>query len=529
MQELLQQIRTEIRGTWRFRWVAMAVAWGACGIGWLYIYKMPDIYEAHAQVYVDADSRLVEVMGLVGFAPGVGATVFVVRQAMLGRPQLEKVARDTGIDQRATTEEEHDALILHLQENIVIDSGRFAHSRDLYTISYMDRDREMAISIVSALLDTFVLDVLELNNQGSENATEYLDDQLTYYSNVLSDAEQKLANFKKNNIGLLPGDSGGIFERLQREINLQRQLRLNLSIETDRREELREQLRSETPNLPEGTSIVGPTDITGSPTENTIRQLEAIRANLLLSYTDRHPDVVAAREQLELLYRKREAEMAALTGQGDGIEGAANATNPVYQSVQIALNQSGVRIAGYRSEIAQHDAVVRQLKGQINTIPDVEAEYAQLNRNYDQYRTLYNQLLMQKERERMGEAGDEREVVSFNIIEPPTASLDPVAPMRTFFLLFALVAGLGSGAGVAYFMHDSRPVFVDVHMLRKISGRPVLGAVSMTWLERHRERQYLGLASFSSAGVLLLVAFVCAVVFQDAGGTALRAFLSAAG
>ena len=529
MQELLQLIRTEIRGTWRFRWIAMAIAWGACGVGWLYIYTMPDIYEAHAQVYVDADSRLVEVMGLVGFAPGVGATVFVVRQAMLGRPQLEKVAQDTGIDQRATTDEEYDALILHLQENIAIDSGRFAHSRDLYTISYKDRDREMAISIVSALLDTFVLNVLELNDRGSESATEYLDDQLTYYSDVLSAAEQKLANFKKKNIGLLPGDSGGIFERLQKEMNRQQQLRLDLRIETDRREALRGQLRAEKPNLPEGTGIVGAAEITGSPTENTIRQLEATRANLLLSYTERHPDVVAVREQLEQLYRNREAEMAALTAQGDGIEGVANATNPVYQSVQIALNQSGVRIAGYRSEIAQHDAVVRQLKSQINTIPDVEAEYAQLNRSYDQYRALYNQLLVQKERERMGAAGDEREVVSFNIIEPPTASLDPVAPMRTFFLFFTLLVGLGSGAGVAYIKHGSSPVFVDVNMLRKISGRPVLGAVSMTWLEKHREKRYLSLASFSSAGVLLLVAFVCAVVFQDAGGVALRALLSATG
>jgi len=525
--ELLKQLRTEIRGIWRYRWVAIAVAWAICSIAWLFIYTMPNIYEARAQVFVDADSRLVEVMGQVGVAPGVGATVFVVRQAMLGRPQLEKVAAETGLDQRATNEEELDSLILGLQDRISVSSGRSTQARNLYTISFMDRSREMAVAIVTSLIKTFERDVLALSDKGSVKATGYLDDQLTYYSNVLSDAEQKLATVKKNNIGLLPDDTGGIFESLQQEMDLLKQLRLNLSIETDRRKELRSQLQSENPDLPQGVNAVGTAEITGSPTENSIRELEAARSNLLLSFTERHPDVVAIGEQLEQLYRKRDREMAALAGQSSGMEGIANATNPVYQSVQIALNQSGVRIAGYRSEIAQHDAVVRKLNSQINTIPDVEAEYAKLNRDYDQYRSLYNELLVQKERERMGEAGEERDVVSFNMIQPPVAALEPVAPKRTFFLFFALVFGLGCGAGVAFILHASNPVFSDMATLRKLSGRPVLGAVSMTWLEEHRARQYLGLASFSSAAVILVLTFVCLIAFQDAGVAALQSLLSA--
>ena len=529
MQELLQLILTEIRGMWRYRWSAMIIAWAVSGLGWLFVFTMPNIYEARAQVFVDADSRLVDVMGQVGVAPGVGATVFVVRRAMLGRPQIEKVARETGLDQRAETDEEYDSLIFNLQRNIVINPGRFADAKNLYTISFRDRDRNMAISVVNTLLETFVRDVLAMNDQGSESATAYLDDQLTYYNNALSDAERNLANFKKDNLGLLPGDSGGIFERLQQEMNLLKRLRLNLSIEIDRRAALRAQLGSEEPDLPKGTRIVGAIEITDNPTENTINTLEATRDNLLLAYTDRHPDVVAIGQQLEQLYKKRKSEISALAGQSDGIEGAANATNPVYQTIQIALNRSGVLIAGHRSEIQQYEAVVRQLKSDINTIPDIEAKYSKLNRNYAQYRALYNELLVQKERERMGDAGDEREVVSFNVIEPPAASLEPVAPRRTFFLFFVLLLGLGAGAGFAYLKHVNTPVFSDVHTLRKITGRPVLGAISMSWLEEHRYRQYLNLASFSAAGGLLMLTFICSVVFQDAGVSALQLLKSAEG
>ena len=90
MNELFHLLRTELRGSWRYRWYAIITAWAVCLAGWLFVFTMPDIYEARAQVYVDADSRLADVMGSVGVAPGVGSRVFVVRQAMLGRPQLER-------------------------------------------------------------------------------------------------------------------------------------------------------------------------------------------------------------------------------------------------------------------------------------------------------------------------------------------------------------------------------------------------------------------------------------------------------
>ena len=526
MREIIQLVLTEIRGMWRFRWIAMAIAWAVCVVGWMYVYTMPNVYEARSQVFVDADSRLVEVMGEVGVAPGVGATVFVVRQAMLGRPQLENVARDTGLDQRAETDEEYDKLIVGLQERISITAGRSADARNLYTIAFMDRDREMAISVVTRLLDRFVSDVLERNDEGSQQATGYLDDQLTYYGDELSRVERQLAEFKKENIGLLPGDSGGIFERLQEEMDLLKRLRLDLSIEVDRREALRSQLGSERPNLPEGMRSSATAEITVTPTEMAIRQLEAQRVTLLLGYTERHPDIVAINEQLEQLYEQRNSEMAAMSQQGDGIEGTVNASNPVYQSVQIALNKSSVLIAGFRSEITQHEAVVRDLNGQINIIPDVEAKFSQLNRDYEQYRSLYNQLLVQKERERMGEAGEAREVVSFNVIEPPASSLDPVSPPRSIFLLFVLVMGLGAGAGVAYIRHIGLPIFVDVHSLRKFSGRPVLGAISMTWIQEHRMRRFVDFASFSATGLALMVTFILSVVLQDSGVAAMHWLLA---
>jgi polysaccharide chain length determinant protein (PEP-CTERM system associated) len=515
MHDILQLARTELRGMWRYRWIAMFGAWVVCVGGWVFVFTLPDIYEARAQVYVDADSRLADVMGDVGVSLGVNSRVFVVRQAMLGRPQLVRVARETDLDLRARSAEEMEILLFNLRENIGVRTGRLAQARNLYTITYSDRDREMSIAVVQELLDTFVEDVLELKEQGAEDVTDYLDDQLTHYSDLLSQAETNLATFKKEYVGLLPGESGGVFERLQAEMDATKALQTDLKIEEDRRDELRRQLSSGNPYLPQGTADPTGAPVPGSSTETTISEFESRRAILLLTYTERHPDIVTIDEQLVQLYAKREEDRAALAAAGDGIEGVSNSTNPVYQSVQIALNEAGVTIAGLRSQLFQHEAAVRQLSDQVNTIPEVETEYAKLTRDYGQYRSLYSELLLRKERERMGTVGEDQNVVSFNIIDPPAALLEPVAPQRQLLLILALLAGLGAGVALAFVVHKAHPVFHDAKTLREVTGRPVLGVVSMTWLERHKLGRTVDFSSFALAGVSLLALFAMAVLLQD--------------
>jgi polysaccharide chain length determinant protein (PEP-CTERM system associated) len=517
MHEILHEIRRQLRGMYRYRWVAMLVAWGCFIFGWFVVFSMPDIYEARAQVYVDAHSRLARVMGQVGVSPSVGSHVLVVRQAMLARPQLARVALDTGLSLRASDDDESERLLVQLRENITVTSGRRSDTQDLYAIAFRDHDRSMAIRVVQKLLDTFVEDVLDLKEQGSEQVDSYLDEQLDYYANELSAAESRLAEFKKQYVGLLPGETGGIFERLQVEMNRLVDLESDLQIEVDRRDELRRQLTSDTPFLADDEEGGMGAGVPGSTTQASIRSLEARRSELLLSYTERHPDVVAIDEQLAQLYQKRDAEREALRSVEGGMEGVANATNPVYQSVQIALNESNVLIAGLRSKVQQQRATVKQLQVQVNSIPEIEAEYAQLTRDYGKFNVLYDEIMVRKERERMGKVGDDREVVSFNVIEPPTAPLEPVAPRRLIYLIGVFLLSVGAGVATSFVLHQLHPVFYDVDSLRIETGQPVLGAISLTWLDRYHKTRRAGLVSYSFAGGLLFFLFAASVSFQGIG------------
>src|SRR3954470_16368309 len=103
MSKVVDRFIDELRGAWRFRWLAMALAWAVCAFGWLYVFSMPDMYEATARVFVDTRTVLRPLLRDITVEADVNSQLNLVRQAMLGRPQLERVARETDLDLRAAT------------------------------------------------------------------------------------------------------------------------------------------------------------------------------------------------------------------------------------------------------------------------------------------------------------------------------------------------------------------------------------------------------------------------------------------
>ena len=58
MQELIEQLLDYLRGMWHRRWIGLAVAWVVVIIGAIWVFRLPDQYEASARVYVDTQSLL---------------------------------------------------------------------------------------------------------------------------------------------------------------------------------------------------------------------------------------------------------------------------------------------------------------------------------------------------------------------------------------------------------------------------------------------------------------------------------------
>jgi polysaccharide chain length determinant protein (PEP-CTERM system associated) len=244
-----------------------------------------------------------------------------------------------------------------------------------------------------------------------------------------------------------------------------------------------------------------------------------------LRFTERHPDVIAAREQLAQLNDRKKAQIEMMR-EADPADTSMLSNNPVYQQLSISLNEVNVEIAGLQSRLARERGRVADLRAKVNIIPEIEAQLIELTRDYDQVQETYNELRGLLEQEIIAARKQEAAVVNFRLLDPPYVGTSPVSPQRALMLLAVLVFGLGAGGGVAWLLHMLRPVFHDVADLRGATGLPVLGVVSMTWLERHRRARGIELTSFAVAGVFLLAAFVGVFLFRDPGGLILRQLLS---
>lgn len=534
MQALIDTIKNELRSTWRFRRYALAVAWGVCLVGWLVVYAIPDRYESRARVNVDTRTALQPLIEGLAVQQDVESRLNMVRQALLGRAKLEEVAQQVGIDFTGKTPQERDLMLTSLSKRIEIALEPPA-TRDpripntFYRITFTDRDQQTALRVVDVLLNSFVEGTMGSERSGTASAQRFLRDQIAEYDRRLADAENRLAEFKKKNVGMVPGDEGGYFQRLQAEMQEVRRVSAAVAVASSRRDELQRQLRGETPFVAsDGTGGVrsGNGQSGQQDTASRIQETQTRLDDMLLRYTDRHPEVIAARETLEQLRERQKEELAALKRGDAGVARLAGASsNPVYQNIQLQLNNAEVELATLRQQLADHRRNEAELRKVVDTVPEVEAEYARLTRDYDVTKQQYNALLERSERAKLSGDADKTGIVAFDIVDPPVVSFTPVFPNRPLFLAVVLIVGVGIGAAVAYLMHLIKPVFSDTRSLTEITGLPVLGSLTRTFLEKHRMEMRRGLLRYSAMSALLFVLFIVAVLVQAPAARLMRQML----
>jgi polysaccharide chain length determinant protein (PEP-CTERM system associated) len=519
MRHTFDLLLEQIRGVWRFRGTAMLVAWVVCVLGWLVVLALPDTYSARARVYVDTRTRLSQVTQGIAVESNIASQAEEVRQALLGGPQLEKVARLAIPGFASATPEAQADIVMHLRDRLEVEATNDREAlqkkepADLYTIIYTDRSVAGARRVVDQLLRLFLANALGGSQEGSEQAQQFLTQQIADYDKKLAAAEERLADFKREHAGLVPGATGGdYFARLHAETDQLDRDHIALTIAEQKREELHRQLAGEMPVMgPAAGRSGGPID-----TASAIRETQAHLDDLLLRFTDKHPDVILARRELEDLKARQKSELEAMRhGDQSAIAASGLAANPVYQGMKLQLSQIDVEVAADRQQVADQEKKITELRKLINIAPQVEAEYERLNRDYSVTHTQYQALVDRLSRAQLSDKADATGVVRFEVVDPPTVDPQPVFPNRTKLIFQVLAAGLAIGLGVAYLMHQLRPVFTSPRQLTDATQLPVLGSVSMTWVERHREAGRRALWAYSFGAALLILLAIVTLLTDD--------------
>jgi polysaccharide chain length determinant protein (PEP-CTERM system associated) len=524
LEEFVVLVTSMAHGMWRFRWLALLVAWAGSVVGWTIVYGMPDVYSASTRFYVDAESMIKRVVGDLTVSEDMRNDINVLTRAMLSRPQLEKTARLANLDLAAETPADQERLIARLGTSLEL-SREGGGGDNIFRISYHNSNRTTAETVVRTLLDGFMEDALGERRTDSGAAEEFLEAQIADYETRLNDAEQRLADFKRENIGRMPGETGDYYTHLQRVMAAAQETRAAVRLADERRAEYQRQLQGEDPVFGVVASSAGRGAATGSGA--LIAQYEGELSSLLLRFTENHPDVVALKETIERLKAQQAAERVANSGAA-GLEPLE--ANPVYQRMRTGLSEAEVDVRTLRAKLAAETAEIDRLQALVDTIPEIERQLTALDRDYEVTRQQYDLLLERRESLRItGEVEESGDQLQFRIIDPPRASVTPVGPYRSLYLAASTVMAVGAGLALAFLLHQLNPVFTSRRELRQVTGLPVLGSVSLACTPGERASSKRRRLAFAAASAALPAALGLAVLFQFRAHQVIAGLLVAVG
>ncbi len=500
MQDLFAQLATYILGVWRHRWVALGLAWVIALAGWAYVWQLPEAYVASARVHVDTNSVLRPLMRGLTITPDINQRIRLMSQTLLSRPNMEKLARMTDLDLRASTEVQKDALVKRLQESISLAGSRVDPS--LYSIQVTDPDRETARKVAQSLITVFVETSMSDKRQDSAGAQTFLERQLVESEQRLVEAETQLAVFKQRNMDVLPGSGGDYYSRLQAERNNLAQARLQLREVENRRAELQRQVEGEDPVFL-GSGSGG----AESPIGARIQALRQQMDQLLTRYTSRHPEVERLRGLMAELEEEREAELARMR-ESSSFQFSGLASSPVYQGMRSMLASTEAQAAELRVRVAEYERRVEELAGKVNQIPEIEAEMKQLNRDYEVISSQHQEMLGRRESARLsGDVENSAGDVTFRVIDPPFVPINPSEPNKLLLNAGVLILALGFGVAAAFLLALVHPIVTDARMLASTTGMPLLGTITWNRTGEEKRREVWQLASFAGCSLALLLFF----------------------
>lgn len=524
MEELISQITTVSKGMWKYRWTGLLIAWVVTLLGSVFVLSVPDKYEASARIFVDTQSILKPLMSGLAIQPNVDQQVVMLSRTLISRPNVEKLIRMADLDLKSQSKADQEALIDALMKNLEIKNvGR----DNLYVLSYRDTSPEKAKKVVQSLVSIFIESSLGDSRKDSDTAKRFIDDQIKSYVTKLEEAESRLKAFKLRNIEIQTADGKDMSEHLSAVSGQLNQARLELREAENARDSARHQLALEKSQNADVTSrsLLQESAMSISTPELDGR-IEVQKRNLdmlLQRYTDVHPDVVSTRrliKELEILKRKEVEEMRKTAMANPG---AASSNSLAYQEISRLLATSEVQVASMRARVGEYSERFNRARELIKTAPQVEAEFAQLNRDYDINKKNYNDLVSRRESATLsGDLDSAAGVANFRLIDPPRASPKPVAPNRFLLMPLALLAAISAGLAATFVTSQLRAVFYDARSLKDAVGLPLLGVVTLVMSQEdiHREKddlkRYL-LASGGLVGVFAAGMIVLSFVSKQAG------------
>ncbi len=424
-----------------------------------------------------------------------------------------------------TTEE----IISKMREDIALEpitaevtnqySGRPASATVAFTLSYEGRRPQKVAQVANVLTSLYLKENLKEREEKAKSTFEFLELQLAELRSEILELESQIAAFKEEHVNELPEllvHNMNSMEKLQREMDKVQEQVASLK---NRKVYLEGQRASIDPHL----KIVSNDGTRFSTAKEDLEKLRREYIALTSKYSEKHPEVLAMKRQLDALelevdavqsydlvkreLRKKEQELEvllkrysdkhpdvlSLKREVDTLNerlGEVSLEDGMFESTMEMPDNPGyiqieTQIASTELEIAETERVYAELRNQyqkfqrrvVNT-PQVEQEYKILLRDYEnaqiKYQDVNNRLLAAREAKGLEQS---QLAERFTLIDPPIVPEKPIRPNRLALILVGFVLSMGVGVGVGVFLEFMDRSIRRPEELSEIVKYPVLAIV----------------------------------------------------
>ncbi|WP_254775202.1 XrtA system polysaccharide chain length determinant [Pseudoxanthomonas sp. GM95] len=382
-------------------------------------------------------------------------------------------------------------------------------SRDnLLTISYFDSDPRRAYEVTRQFEQKFISESLASKQRESREAFEFIDSQVEAYRIKLTNAEDKLKKYREGDADARPGSDVATLSRINDLRAQVENTRMDLMERRSQEASIRAQLS--------GESEVSAVQTTDGVYQAQMAELQAQLDKLLLSYTPDYPDVVRIRHQMEdIQHQVAVARQRKASAQAAGVPTALDAHaqfNPLYQQMKSQLSSVRADAAATAARLGASESMLAAELARSRHIASTANVTAELTRDYDVNRNVYQDLLKRRENARVSMNLDARQRGLTMVVQNPATV--PLVPSGLRFMHFALAGmALAIAAPLALLFGVARydPRLRSAEQLERLTGVTVLATVPYYPNAHDRRRRVAH--NTVLLGILAVVVLAYLVVF----------------
>jgi len=321
-----------------------------------------------------------------------------------------------------------------------ISVSKTSRASTILKINYTDVSPQRAKDILNALVKAYMDEEVAQKTKEANLTLDFIDSQIEAINQRLKVSESRLENFKEKNkvIGLSEqaamitgklSEYEAKLEELQTELNILENLNRFINTNED----------------VTGLSIggIGFADPALAGLITKLQEEVALKSSLLVNYTNIHPDVVKAGQNIATLKRSIKATLGS------------------------NLNQLRQRKALIKENIKKYNRSVA-------SVPKQESELSRLTRFYNIDEKVYSYLLEKKAETAILKSST---ISKSRVLDEAIANNSPIKPKRIMIVLVGFILGLIAGLAYAFLREFLNNTVKNSDDVERLSNIPIYGII----------------------------------------------------